>query len=153
MSHPQAAARNSKDTPYDALETRDPAQRERDMLAALPALVRRAQSTPTGAERLGRVDAESITSRRAFAGLPAMRKCAPFERQKARRADAASWDPLGGCSAIGWRGMVASQGARRVFQSPGPIYEAEGAGQDVFRMARAIWAAGFRPGDLIHCSF
>ena len=153
MSYPQAAARGPADTPYDALESRDPAQRERDMLAALPALVRRAQATATGAERLGRVDAESITSRQAFARLPVMRKSELFERQKARRDDAAPWDPLGGCSAIGWRGMVASQGVRRVFQSPGPIYEPEGVGPDVFRIARAIWAAGFRAGDLVHCSF
>ena len=49
--------------------------------------------------------------------------------------------------------MVAAQGARRVFQSPGPIYEPEGQGADSLRMARAICAAGFRAGDLIHCSF
>src|SRR5262245_49884396 len=147
MPHPEAA-----DTPYDAFETRDPAQRERDTLAALPALVRRAQGTAVGAERLGRVDSASITSRQAFARLPVLRKSELFERQKAGRA-ATLWDPLGGASAVGWRGMVAAQGARRVFQSPGPIYEPEGMQADSFRMARSIWAAGFRAGDLIHCSF
>ena len=152
MPYPQAAARGSADSPYDALESREPAQRERDMLAALPALVRRAQGTAAGAERLGRVDAEAITSRQAFARLPVLRKSELHERQKAGRA-ATPWDPLGGASAIGWRGMVAAQGARRVFQSPGPIYEPEGLHSDPFRMARAIWAAGFRAGDLIHCSF
>jgi len=152
MSYPHAAGRGPADTFYDALEARDPAQRERDMLAALPALVRRAQGTAAGAERLGRVDAESITTRQAFARLPVMRKGELHERQKAGRS-ATPWDPLGGASAIGWRGMVAAQGARRVFQSPGPIYEPEGLGQDTFRMARSIWAAGFRPGDLVHCSF
>jgi phenylacetate-CoA ligase len=141
------------DTFYDALESREPAQRERDMLAALPALVRHAQSTPAGAARLGRVDANAITSRQAFAHLPVLRKTELFERQKAQRANAAQWDALGGCSAIGWRGMLAAQGARRVFQSPGPIYEPEGQAVDAFRMARAIWAAGFRAGDLVHCSF
>ncbi len=152
MSHPQAATRGPTDSHYDALEARDPAQRERDMLSALPALVRRAQITLAGAERLGRVDAEAITSRQAFARLPVMRKTELFERQNAGRA-AMPWDPLGGASTIGWRGMVAAHGARRVFQSPGPIYEPEGTRQDPFRAARAIWAAGFRPGDLIHCSF
>jgi phenylacetate-CoA ligase len=152
MPYSQASARNPADSPYDALESRDPSQRERDMLAALPALVRRAQTTAAGAERFGRVDAESVTSRQAFARLPVMRKTELFERQQAGRA-ASPWDPLGGASAIGWRGMVAAQGARRVFQSPGPIYEPEGVQPDPFRMARAIWAAGFRPGDLIHCSF
>ena len=152
MSNPQARPVND-DPHYDALEAREPAQRERDVLAALPALIRRAQSTPTGAERLGRVDAESITTRQAFARLPVLRKTELFERQKARRDDRERWDPFGGCSTIGWRGMLAAQGARRVFQSPGPIYEPEGAGQDVFRVARSIWAAGFRAGDLVHCSF
>ena len=151
MQYPPAGGRPA-DSFYDALESRDPAQRERDMLSALPALVRRAQGTTAGAERLGRVDADSIATRHAFARLPVMRKGELHERQKAGRG-ATPWDPLGGVSAIGWRGMVAAQGARRVFQSPGPIYEPEGLGQDTFRMARSIWAAGFRPGDLIHCSF
>jgi phenylacetate-CoA ligase len=145
-------AKMPPDSQYDALEARDPAQRERDLLAALPALLRRAQGTPAGAERLGRVDAAAITTRQAFAKLPVLRKTELHERQKTQRA-ATPWDPLGGCSAIGWRGMLAAQGARRVFQSPGPIYEPEGHGTDPFRMARAIWAAGFRAGDLIHCSF
>ncbi|MCG3189040.1 MAG: hypothetical protein LKCHEGNO_01283 [Burkholderiaceae bacterium] len=147
----QAAGRPT-DSFYDALETRDPAQRERDALAALPALVRRAQATAAGAERLGRVDADAITTRQAFAKLPVLRKSEVHQRQQAGRA-AATWDPLGGISTIGWRGMVAAQGARRVHQSPGPIYEPESLGPDPFRMARAMWAAGFRAGDLVHCSF
>jgi phenylacetate-CoA ligase len=81
-----------------------------------------------------------------------LRKPELHERQKAQRADE-PWDPLGGYSAIGWRGMRAGKGARRVFQSPGPIYEPEGTAPDWWRMARAIWAAGFRAGDLVHCSF
>src|SRR5882724_5729302 len=104
MSNTPANARGAAgqakptDSFYDALESRDPAQRERDMLAQLPALVRRAQSTPAGAERLGRVDAASITSRQAFAHLPVIRKSELFERQKDQRANASQWDPLGGCS-------------------------------------------------------
>lgn len=151
MSQPQAA-RAAADSFYDALETRDPAQRERDALAALPPLLRRVQATAAGAERLGRVDADAITTRQAFAKLPVLRKGEVHQRQQAGRA-AATWDPLGGISAIGWRGTAAAQGARRVYQSPGPIYEPEGLGPDPFRMARALWAAGFRAGDLVHCSF
>jgi phenylacetate-CoA ligase len=41
----------------------------------------------------------------------------------------------------------------RVFSSPGPIYEPEGRGADYWRTARALFAAGFRPGDLVHNSF
>ena len=137
---------------YDSLETRDPAAREAAALAALPALVHRAQQTTGGAARLGSVDAAAMTSRSALQRVPVLRKTALHERQQAQR-QAAPWDPLGGYSAIGWRGMACAQGARRVFQSPGPIYEPEGQGDDYWRMARSIWAAGFRPGDLVHCSF
>jgi phenylacetate-CoA ligase len=137
---------------YDPLETRSPAQREAAALSALPALVRHAQGTAGGARRLGQVDAASITTRQALARLPVLRKAELFEQQIAQR-EAHAWDPLGGYSAIGWRGMAAAGGARRVFQSPGPIYEPEGAQPDYWRMARAIWAAGFRAGDLVHCSF
>lgn len=41
----------------------------------------------------------------------------------------------------------------RVFASPGPIYEPEGTQRDYWRMARAIYAAGFRAGELVHNSF
>jgi phenylacetate-CoA ligase len=41
----------------------------------------------------------------------------------------------------------------RVFASPGPIYEPEGTAKDYWRMARAIFASGFRAGELIHNSF
>jgi phenylacetate-CoA ligase len=139
-------------TYYDPLEARSSAQREAAALAALPALVRRAQGTAGGARRFGVVDAGSITTRQALARLPVLRKTELFEQQIAQRA-ADTWDPLGGYSAIGWRGMAAAGGARRVFQSPGPIYEPEGAETDYWRMARAIWAAGFRAGNLVHCSF
>ena len=136
----------------DALETRDPATREAAALAALPALIRRAQGTEGGAARLAGVDAGSVTTRAALARVPVLRKTELHERQQSQRA-ASLWDPLGGYSAIGWRGMRAAQGARRVFQSPGPIYEPEGTDSDYWRMARAIRAAGFRAGDLVHCSF
>jgi phenylacetate-CoA ligase len=42
---------------------------------------------------------------------------------------------------------------RRVFASPGPIYDPEGAHKDYWRLARALFAAGFRAGDLVHNSF
>jgi phenylacetate-CoA ligase len=42
---------------------------------------------------------------------------------------------------------------RRVFVSPGPIYEPEGRRPDYWRFARALFAAGFRPGDLVLNTF
>ena len=135
---------------YDALEARDPAAREAALMAALPAQVAQAQrASPAMAELLDGVDAAAVTRRAALARLPVLRKHELLERQKARRAA----DPFGGYSAIGWRGVAGGRGARRVFQSPGPIYEPEGEGRDYWRMARSIHAAGFRAGDLAHCSF
>jgi phenylacetate-CoA ligase len=135
---------------YDALEPRDPAEREAALLAALPGHIAQAQrATGAFAESLAGVQASAIDSRAALARLPVIRKHELLERQQALRAQ----DPFGGFSAIGWRGLRAGRGAKRVFQSPGPIYEPEGHASDYWRMARAIHAAGFRAGDLAHCSF
>ena len=135
---------------YDALETRDAQARELALLAALPAQLANAQrNTSAFAEVLKDVDARAITTRDALASLPVTRKQELLERQKAGRAV----DPFGGFSAIGWSALRVTRGARRVFQSPGPIYEPEGEAPDYWRAARAFFAAGFRRGDLVHNSF
>ncbi len=141
---------------YDPLETRDPAVREAALMAALPAQVRAAQAVPALAEVLQGVDAGAVTSRAALARLPVVRKGELLARQQAARAAAGSaWDPFGGFSALGWRALAAraQRPAARVYQSPGPIYEPEGEGRDYWRTARALFAAGFRAGDLVHNSF
>ncbi len=130
---------------YDALEIRDPAERERDLLAALPKHIAQAQTAaPAFARILGGVKPADVTTREALAKLPVTRKTELLELQKQRRAD----DPFGGFSTIG-------RGTRmpRVFASPGTIYEPEGEARDYWRTARALHAAGFRPGELIHNSF
>ena len=135
---------------YDALEQRQPAEREAALMAALPGHIARAQrATAAFAEILAGVDATAVDHRAALARLPVTRKSELLARQLALRDQ----DPFGGFSTIGWRGLRAGKGARRVYQSPGPIYEPEGEGRDYWRMARAIFAAGFRAGDLAHCSF
>ena len=134
---------------YDALETRDPGQREAALLRSLPAQIAAAQATAAFAQILHGVDAAAIGSRQALARLPVTRKHELLERQRAQRGS----DPFGGFSAIGWRNQGAPRGARRVFQSPGPIYEPEGQASDYWRFARALFAAGFRAGDLVHNSF
>ena len=136
---------------YDALETRDPAEREAALMAALPAQVARAQRTTAYAEILSGIDAASVGSRAALAQLPVTRKSQLLERQKAARA--AGGDPFGGFAAVGWSGLAVSRGARRVFQSPGPIYEPAGQGADYWRFGRALFAAGLRAGELVHNSF
>ena len=130
---------------YDALETRDPAQREAQLMAALPRQVAHAQrATPAFAAILGGVDAAGITSREALARLPVTRKHELFERQRATRAS----DPFGGFSAL-----VRGPKMQRAFSSPGPIYEPEGTARDYWRAGRAMFAAGFRAGDLAHNAF
>ena len=132
---------------YDALETRSPADREAALMAALPVQVAHAQSnSPAMHELLAGVEARAVTDRAALASLPVTRKGDLHARQDAGRA--AGKDAFGGFAAIGY-------GARmpRVFASPGPIYEPEGTGKDYWRMARAIYAAGFRSGELIHNCF
>ncbi|MEY3938731.1 MAG: hypothetical protein RL659_1572 [Pseudomonadota bacterium] len=134
-------------THIDALETRDPAAREAALLAALPAQVAHAQkNAPAFADILRDVNAADITSRAALAKLPVIRKYELLEKQKASRA--AGGNVFGGFSAV-------SYGAKmpRVFSSPGPLYEPEGSRADYWRMARAIAAAGFQSGELIHNCF
>ena len=136
---------------YDALETRDPAEREAAQQAALPAQVAAFQATAAGAALLAGVDAAAVSTRAALALLPVTRKSELLARQQASRA--AGGDPFGGFSAIGWQALGGLRPARRVFQSPGPIYEPEGAAADYWRFGRALFAAGFRAGDLVHNSF
>jgi phenylacetate-CoA ligase len=130
---------------YDALETRERGERERAQLARLTLQVAHAQrAAPAFARILGGMDAASVTTREALAQLPVTRKSELLEIQKAGRAT----DPFGGFSAIGHGGAM-----RRVFASPGPIYEPEGAAPDYWRTARALYAAGIRSGELVHNTF
>jgi len=130
---------------FDALETRTPDQREADQLARLPAQLAHAQQHSAAfAEILRGVDAGTITSRDALARLPVTRKSELLERQKALRAS----DPFGGFAAV-----VRGPQMQRIYASPGPIYEPEGTARDYWRTGRALFAAGFRPGDLVHNAF
>ncbi|MEI6028291.1 MAG: AMP-binding protein [Betaproteobacteria bacterium] len=133
----------------DTQETREPGEREAALVAALPRVVRAAQQVPGMAELLQGVEPSTVCTRSALAALPVLRKPELLERQKAHRAT----DPFGGYSAIGWRSLRGLSGARRVYQSPGPIYEPEGMTADYWRIARALRAAGFKAGDLVHNSF
>ncbi len=130
---------------YDALETRTALEREAALLAALPTQVAHARShAPAFAAILADTDPASITSRAALASLPVTRKHELHEHQRAGLADNA----FGGFSAIGYGAAMP-----RIFCSPGPMYEPEGVRRDYWRMARALYAAGFRAGELAHNSF
>jgi len=130
---------------FDSLETRAPAEREAQMMAALPAQVAHAQKSTTAyAAILAGVDAARVRSREALARLPVTRKSELLERQQAQRAT----DSFGGFSAL-----VRGPAMPRIYASPGPIYEPEGCTRDYWRVGRAMFAAGFRSGELVHNSF
>jgi phenylacetate-CoA ligase len=122
---------------YDDLETRDPGLRERELFGALPALLAHAQArAPHFARLLAGIDTARVNDRAALARLPVTRKSDLHELQKAAM-------PFGGLNATPVSGLA------RVFVSPGPIYDPEGRGADFWRTARSLFAAGFRPGDLV----
>lgn len=130
---------------YDALETRSADQREAQLMAALPGQVGYAQKASAAmAQILHGIDAHQVTSREALARLPVTRKHELAERQKASRPG----DPFGGFSTL-----VRGPAMPHVFASPGPIYEPDGAVRDYWRAGRAMFAAGFRSGELVHNSF
>jgi len=131
----------------DALETRDTTAREAALMAALPTQVAHAKNSSAAfAEILKDINPITVTSRQALARLPVTRKHELLERQQASRS--AGGNVFGGFSAVSFGAKMP-----RIYSSPGPIYEPEGAGRDYWRMARAIFSAGFRPGELIHNCF
>jgi len=128
-------------THYDQLETRDPAQRELAQFNLLPDLVRHAMThAPGWAAHLKGVDAAAVISRQSLAKLPVLRKSALKDLQ--------AKDPPFGGFATAPAGVLG-----RVFMSPGPIFEPEGRGEDWWRTARALYAAGIRKGDIVHNTF
>jgi phenylacetate-CoA ligase len=125
---------------YDARETRAPAAREADLFARLPDVLRKAIAAPAYAERLRGLDPASVTNRAALARLPVLRKS---ELPALHKAAA----PFGGF-------VSEAPGAfARLFTSPGPIFEPEGRQDDPWRGARALFAVGFRPGDVVLNTF
>src|SRR6186713_1411455 len=146
MSSPAPA-----DAHFDALETRSADEREAALQRALPAQIAHAIArAPALAARLRGVDPAAVTSRAALAALPVLRKSDLLASQNA--ADAP--DAFGGFATVGWgASRPPAQRAVRVFASPGPIREPETARADYWRMGRALFAAGFRAGDLVHNSF
>ena len=125
----------------DSLENRDPAERERDLMARLPLQIAHAKARSAYfARSLAALDATTINSRAALIQLPVLRKHALLEMQKQQK-------PFGELNATPVSGLG------RVFSSPGPIYDPEGRSADWWRFSRALYAAGFRAGDLVHNTF
>ena len=125
---------------YNALETRDPAAREKEIFYQLSQALARAMSAPGWAEHLKGIDPKAVTSRAALAKLPVLRKSDLPALQKAN-------PPFGGLA------VTPPGKLKRLLMSPGPIFEPEGHDKDAWGAARALYAAGFRPGDIVLNTF
>lgn len=126
---------------YDDLETRSPEAREGALMARLPALIAHARDHAAGwARRLAGVDPAAVCSRKALAALPVLRKSELKALQQAE-------PPFGGLTTLAPGRMG------HLYLSPGPIFDPEGARPDPWRTARALWAAGVRPGQVLQNCF
>jgi len=121
---------------FDQHECQPSDLREAGLLAQLPQLIAAAQrDCDYYRQSLEGVVATEIDSRLSLASLPLLRKSDLIELQ-------ANKLPFGGVSAN-------NGSLQRIFQSPGPIYDPQGQGDDFWRTGRAFYAAGFRSGDLV----
>ena len=126
---------------YDDLEIRSPEQREEALSGLLPGHIAHAKNrTQYFGSLLKDIDPRAITDRAALATIPVTRKSDLIALQKQQ-------PPFAGMTA------VENGSLGRIFSSPGPIYDPQGATGDFWRFGRALWAAGFRPGDVVHNTF
>ena len=126
---------------FDDLETRSPEIRERALMRALEEQVEHAKRhAPYFKKVLADVRAGDVKNRAALARLPVTRKSDLIELQKQDR-------PFAGMTAV----PLARLG--RVFASPGPIYDPQADKRDYWGLSRALYAAGFRDGELVHNTF
>jgi len=126
---------------YDRLEGRDPGARERAQFKTLKTLLAYSKAkAPALRRQLRGVDTKEIVTREALAGVPLVRKSELKELQSPDSPFA---------------GLVATKtGALgRLFLSPGPIADPEGVASDWWGCARALYAAGFRKGDVVQNTF
>jgi phenylacetate-CoA ligase len=126
---------------YDDLETRSPDERNAQQFAALGQQIALAKGkSDYFGTLLKDIDPGDITDRNTLAKIPVTRKSDLIEIQKKAM-------PLGGL-------ITCKPGQlKRIYQSPGPIYEPEGYGDNWWRTARALYAGGIRTGDIVHNTF
>ena len=132
---------SDQDAFYDELETRSADAREQAYYNQLPGQVAHAKAkAPYFTEALKGIDPVAITSRDALATIPVTRKSDLIDLQKKS-------PPLGG--------LIATEPGklRHIFQSPGPIYDVAGHTDDWWGTARALYASGFRQGDIMHNTY
>jgi phenylacetate-CoA ligase len=122
-----------------------------DPQEALPADRRLSRQLARLQEVLSQTGAPAARERARAAGLldgepslDRLRRVPVLRKEDLPRVQAQRW-PLGGWV---WWDRV-----RRLFVSPGPIYDPEGPGPDYWGCAPALHAAGFRAGDVVLNTF
>jgi phenylacetate-CoA ligase len=125
---------------YDKLEVRDPQERERDLMARLPALIASALRAPGWKKHLHGIEPSAVASRAALAKLPVFRKS---DLPALLKSD----PPFGSLTPE----PVASYG--HLSMSPGPVFQPEVDAPDPWRIARGLFAAGVRKGDIVLNTF
>lgn len=129
---------------FDELEQQEPEKREAELFSRLPDFISRAINEAPGLRQwlggLGEVEPRALTSRHALAQLPVLHKSDLMAMQ-------ALEPPFGGFAS------ASHLNGGRIFMSPGPIWEPQGLAADPAQAARAFFAAGVRPGDIVHNAF
>ena len=126
---------------YDSLETRSAEQREQALCQAIREQIAHAKEHSVAYKLLLKdFEPKDLLDVNDISKLPVTRKSELVEKQRLT-------PPFGG--------MEAMQNGRltHIFASPGPIYEPGTARTDFANFARALYAAGFRSGDLLHNCF
>ena len=125
---------------FDTHETRSVNERESDLFDNFPSFLADISARiPGWKQRFKDHDISQINSREKLASLPVMRKPDLMEAQ-------ANKPPFGDFV------DTSLLAGNRIFMSPGPVWEPQAPGSDPWQAARSFHAAGFRSGDLVHCS-
>ncbi len=129
-------------SPYmDDRETRSQEERAAEQWQTLRGTLAHAKGNSSYWGKVLRdIDPDSIQGPEDLARVPLTRKSDIPGMQ-------AGNGPFGGMEAASMGSLA------RVFQSPGPIYEGGEDKPDYWRFGRAMWAAGIRPGQLVHNTF
>lgn len=138
---------------YDTLETRDPQQRQAELIKSVAAQVAHAAANAPAYQEIfttaGIKTAADLKTETDIAALPITRKAELLQRQQTAHKSTNPNKPnhFGGFSAL------KSAQLTYLFASPGPIYEPATSREDYWRFARALFAAGFRRGDIVQNCF
>ena len=127
---------------YHDLETQTPEKREARQWKAIKKLLEHAaRHSEEFRSRLARagLSLRDLDSLKAFSALPPLRKKELISLQAER--------------GLSWLLACKPGELRRVYQSPGPIFDPEGVESDYWGWAEGFFAAGFRPGDLVQMTF